>query len=307
MTLTSLAFDTSNYTTSVAVCSHGEIVENRKLPVEVKAGERGVRQSDAVFAHTRNLAEITDQLSSYTFDCIGVSTKPRDVAGSYMPCFLSGLACAKALSGVLGIPVYEYSHQRGHIAAALYSTGRLALLNQRFYSFHLSGGTTELLLYQEGDITKIGGTKDISAGQLIDRTGVKLGYSFPCGGALDRVAAEAENTPNVLLKDGGLYCNLSGIENQVDRLMTDGAGQSEISRFVLLNICTAVENMLRAAFLQYGKYPVLFAGGVSASHVLRQYFSDRYDALFPAAEFSLDNAAGVAILAIKEHDGTNQS
>ncbi|MCI8590610.1 MAG: peptidase M22 [Clostridiales bacterium] len=308
MSFCSLAFDTSNYTTSVAVCQSGRIIENRKQPVTVKKGNRGIRQSDAVFAHTVNLAAMLESMHEYAFDCIGVSIKPRDVQGSYMPCFLPGFACAKTAAGVLGIPLYEFSHQRGHIAAALYAVNRLDLYEQKFIAFHLSGGTTEMLLCDRGSITKIGGTLDISAGQLLDRTGVKLGFSFPCGAMIDHAALEQGKAKvSISLKNNECFCNLSGVENQVDDLMRKGCDAGIISRFVLMNIQCAVENMLQAAQKEYGALPVLFSGGVSASQVLCEYFSSHYDALFPDAAFSLDNAAGIAILAVKEHYGNIKS
>ncbi|MCI8331205.1 MAG: hypothetical protein HFE78_00025 [Clostridiales bacterium] len=308
MNFASLAFDTSNYTTSVAVCQFNRIVENRKQPVVVKKGNRGIRQSDAVFAHTVNLAQMMESLHQYAFDCIGVSTKPRDVEGSYMPCFLPGLTCAKTAAGLLGVPLYEFSHQRGHIAAALYAVNRLDLYEQKFIAFHLSGGTTEMLLCDSGSITKIGGTLDISVGQLIDRTGVKLGFSFPCGAAIDQTALEATDEKiSVSLKNNGCFCNLSGVENQVDDLLKKEYDAGYISQFVLMNVRCAVENMLRAAQLTYGALPVLFSGGVSASKVLKRYFIPHYNALFPDAAFSLDNAAGIAVLAVKEHYGNIKS
>ena len=87
-----VGFDTSNYTTSAAVCSEeGEILANLKRPLPVREGERGVRQAEAVFSHVRNLAPLCDELKE-TLDgltpvAVGVSSRPRDGADSYMPCF----------------------------------------------------------------------------------------------------------------------------------------------------------------------------------------------------------------------------
>lgn len=294
------AFDTSNYTTSFAVCENGIITESRKIPLPVKEGSRGLRQSDAVFHHTVNLSQLTKGLRTGGIECIGVSSKPRDAEGSYMPCFLSGVACANVLADVLGVPLYEFSHQQGHIMAALYSAGKPELYSKEILAFHLSGGTTELLHCENGKIEIIGGTLDISVGQLIDRTGVKLGMAFPCGPALEKAAAEPVPTVKVKTRDG--FCNLSGFENKVERMITESLDASEICAYVLGCVQGAVEAMLKDALERHGDIPVLFAGGVSSNSILRRYFTDKYSGLFPEPAFAADNACGVALLAQREHN-----
>ena len=298
---TSLAFDTSNYTTSFSVCRNGVITESRKIPLPVEEGKRGLRQSDAVFHHTVNLANLTEGLDVGDVDCIGVSDKPRDIVGSYMPCFLSGVACASVLADVLKVPLYRFSHQQGHVMAALYSANKTELYEDNILSFHLSGGTTELLLCEKGDVSCIGSTLDISAGKLIDRTGVKLGMKFPCGPAVDK-AAEGMKMPKVKVKMTGINCNLSGFENKIDNMIEEGNPVGEICAYTIGCVCAAAEGMLSGAFEKYGRLPVLFAGGVSSNKILRAYFSEKYDCIFPEPKFAQDNAAGVALLAIREHD-----
>jgi len=187
-----LAFDTSNYTTSAAVLKGGfetgrtGLVQSRLL-LPVKEGEKGLRQSDAVFLHTRQLPEVIEKLGVISqIGAIGYSAAPRDCDGSYMPCFKVGEAMARSMASVLGVPCHAFSHQSGHIAAAVSGLCMLSLLSEEFYAFHLSGGTLECVLVRP-DKNKIitceiiGGTADISAGQAIDRVGVMLGLKFPCG------------------------------------------------------------------------------------------------------------------------------
>ena len=183
-----IGFDTSNYTTSVAQYNGINGVNcSRLLPV--KQGQLGLRQSDAVFSHIKSLPELSGRLFSNveknSITAIGVSTRPRAVEGSYMPCFMVGYSPAKLLSNALQIPLVEVSHQQGHVAASLWSANRLNLMDEPHLAWHLSGGTTELLLVEPDGknvkCTKIGGTSDISAGQLIDRTGQLLDLPFPSG------------------------------------------------------------------------------------------------------------------------------
>ena len=193
-----VGFDTSNYTSSVAWFD-GLSGANASRLLPVKAGELGLRQSEALFSHIKRLPELSDGLFAHLdpaqLAAVGVSTRPRAVEGSYMPCFLAGESQARVLASALHLPLYEFSHQQGHIAAVLWSAGRLDLLGSEFLAWHLSGGTTELLLVRstaagEIDCEKIGGTTDISAGQLIDRTGQLLGLDFPAGKALDALACQ---------------------------------------------------------------------------------------------------------------------
>ena len=194
-----IGIDTSNYTTSIAYFD-GTTGANYSKLLPVKHGELGLRQSDAVFSHIKSLPELSGRLFSDievgTVSAVGVSTRPRAVEGSYMPCFMVGYSHGKLLADMLQVPLIEVSHQQGHVAASLWSAGYMELMDTPHLAWHLSGGTTELLLVEpEGkNVTcrKIGGTTDISAGQLIDRTGQLLGLfsSF-----LRRIAIQLKQLP----------------------------------------------------------------------------------------------------------------
>ena len=302
-----IGIDTSNYTTSAAICdADGEIVANLKLPLPVGAGERGLRQSDAVFAHVRNLPAIMQKLEAELRGrmpaAVGVSARPRDAENSYMPCFLAGVAAAQSFAAGLHLPVYEFSHQSGHIMAALYSANALRLLGRPFGAFHVSGGTTEMLLVTPFEKTFkvecIGGTDDLHAGQIIDRVGVAMGLSFPCGPALEQLAAANDKPlprPRVSVREG--RCNLSGLENMAEKLLAETGDKPLVAAFVLEHIAETLAAM--AAFLRetHGDLPLLFAGGVMSDRVIAQKLSARFaNVYFAEPAFSADNAAGVALL-----------
>lgn len=294
-----IGFDTSNYTTSVAMFDGKHIVQKKKL-LTVKKGEKGLRQSDAVFQHTANLPPLIKELDCPSVDVVSVSTRPRNVDGSYMPCFLVGICAAASAAQFSRAPMFETSHQVGHILAALYSTGRLDLINEKFIAFHLSGGTTEALLVtpHKEEIIKaeiIAQSTDLKAGQAIDRTGVMLGLDFPCGKELDRLSQLSDTEYNVKPSMKGIDCSLSGVENKAKKMLDAGESKENISRFVLTYVSKTVLSMLDGITSEYGKLPVVFSGGVSSNSLLRQIIRTKYDALFAAPEFSLDNAAGVAI------------
>lgn len=295
-----LGVDTSNYTTSLSLCENGKIIANEKLPVTVKEGERGIRQSDAVFCHTKNLPILFERIGRRDLRAIGVSTRPRDVEGSYMPCFLTGYAAARALSSVCGIPLYEFSHQQGHVMAALYSADVTDLWNKRFIAFHVSGGTTELLLVENGTIGKIGGTVDLNAGQAIDRVGVRLGIPFPCGRVLESIAAPFSEV-NCISHVRGLECNLSGLESKATKLIEDGEDASVVAAFVLKSILRTIERLTENAREQLGDLPVVYAGGVMSNKLIQKGLAKCGNVFFSEAEYSCDNAAGIAVLAERAH------
>lgn len=291
-----LGIDTSNYTTSLALVRDGIVEKNLKLPLKVEKGERGIRQSEAVFAHVKNLPILFERLGECDLFAVGVSARPRDVEGSYMPCFLAGYSSAKAIAETRGISCKTFSHQTGHVMAALYSCGRTDLVNGRFLAFHVSGGTTELLLSENMKITKIGGTLDLNAGQLIDRVGVKLGLDFPCGRMLESISAPldvADCTSYVR----GLECNLSGLENKADDMIKKGTQSSYVAAFVVKSVLRTIDKLTANALSEYGALPVVYAGGVMSNTYIREYITKKYNAFFADPEFSSDNAAGAALLA----------
>ncbi len=310
-----LGIDTSNYTTSAALCDKGgDVILNLKKLLPVKEGERGLRQSDALFAHTKNLPEIMQALDEFLKSerpdakicAVGYSATPRSVEGSYMPCFLSGVAVAETVAAVCGCEKYSFSHQDGHIMAALYSSGMTELLSsdKPFAAFHVSGGTTELLLIkpQNGElkVELIGGTADMNAGQAIDRTGVMMGFNFPCGREMESISK------NVPYKKGkisvsGLECNLSGLENLAAKLYRDTGDRAAVSAFCFDFIADTLYKLTENLREMYKDIPVIFAGGVMSNKRIADRLSSLGKVYFSAPEFSADNAAGISLLARKKH------
>lgn len=306
-----LAFDTSNYTTSAAFFGPEYTAHARKL-LEVPAGSLGLRQQDALFQHVRAMPAITGELFSQGGlepVAVGASVAPRETEGSYMPCFLAGKGYGEVAAQTLSVPFYPWSHQQGHLAAAAWSAGRLELLDRPFLAWHLSGGTTELLLATPGDrravtAQAIGGTSDISAGQLIDRTGVLLGRAFPAGKALDALARESTGKCRPFpVKLQGCSFSLSGMENKVKTLVEAGEEKAEIAGFVLDTLSLVLERATRAAQREHPGLSVLCSGGVASNSKLRAALEKTCQCVFSAPEFASDNAMGAAILTYRAWEG----
>ncbi|MDD5923822.1 MAG: peptidase M22 [Clostridia bacterium] len=302
-----LGLDTSNYTTSVAVYRDGVITQN-KLLLPVKHGNCGLRQSDAVFHHVRQLPLVTKQLlEDNTFDAIGVSFAPRRAEGSYMPCFLAGLGAAEMLSNALNIPLYRFSHQEGHIAAALYSCDKLDLIGKPFLAFHVSGGTTEALLVSPSDDNPfscklLASSLDLHVGQAIDRVGVMLGLGFPCGPELEKLALNY-NGEKLRVKPAlkGMDFCLSGIENQAKKLYDNGESKEKIATICIEYILQSFDKCTEKILEQYPSLPIIYSGGVMSNSIIRKYFTNKYNAFFAEPCFSSDNAAGIAVLTQISH------
>lgn len=299
-----LGLDTSNYTTSAAVFDpESGVILQRKQLLPVKEGVLGLRQSDALFHHVRQLSDQVRGVMAETdrpVAAVCVSDRPRGVEGSYMPCFLAGKMAAECIGAALRVPVYYTSHQAGHVVAALYSAGKLELLDKPFLAFHVSGGTFEGLRITPDQQKVLSAeilahTLDISPGQLIDRTGVRLGLPFPAGPHLERLAegGHCGKVRKPVLKDG--CCCLSGMENQVEKMQKEAVPPADIACYIQTYLAGVLTAMADWCLERTGPLPVLYSGGVMSNRFLRERLAgpERY---FAQPAFSADNACGVALL-----------
>ena len=307
-----LGFDTSNYATSLAVydtCSK-EVVCDKKKFLPVRPGQLGLRQSDALFHHTAALPGLLEELAAEAdltkVGAVGVSARPRPVEGSYMPCFLAGVSAATAFSQAKGIPLVQTTHQQGHIAAALYASRDESLFERQALVFHVSGGTTDLLLCHGADkVECIGTSTDLYAGQAVDRVGVRLGFAFPAGAQVSELAAQCTERIRPKASVKGTQCSLSGLENQCNQLLAAGKSPAYVCRYCLLCVAETAYKMVIAALEDHPGLPVVFAGGVMSSGVIQKELAARLPgAHFVPGRFSSDNAIGIALLAAREvaHD-----
>ena len=303
-----LGLDTSNYATSMAVLDSEEmrLVCDVKRFLPVREGQLGLRQSDAMFHHTQALPEllsaIGEQVDLRRVEAVGVSARPRPVQGSYMPCFTTGVTFAQGMSAIRGIPLITTTHQQGHIASALFACGDPSLFEKESLVFHVSGGTTDLLHCRGTQIlAQLGTSTDLYAGQAVDRVGVGLGYAFPAGVAVSRLAeaCDEEIRPKVSVK--GCSCSLSGLENQCNALLKAGKEPEYVAKYCLMAVARTLEKMMLAARKEHPGLPVVFAGGVMSSSVVKNYMYARHPFVrFVDGKFASDNAIGVSVITAKE-------
>ena len=320
-----LGIDTSNYTTSLALTDlNGNIIIDSRKLLTVKQGERGLRQSHALFQHMENLPEMIldlyDREDKNQIAAIAVSSRPRPIEGSYMPVFKAGVNYGKIMAASLGVPFFEFSHQEGHLEAVKHK--RSLSEETEFIAYHLSGGTCELLHVKEDTFHILGGSRDLSFGQVIDRIGVSLGMEFPAGRRMDQIAIDTKvklhgpeiqnnnlktknnrKTDQILKKIpmDGLEINLSGLETQCQRELEKGAEPEKLIYELFLKISNCLCQLTEKAISQTGCSKILFTGGVSASQFIRkeieQYFSGKLIQIeFGDPALSSDNAVGISFL-----------
>lgn len=293
-----LGIDTSCYRTSAALFfPDGSYVSSRKL-LETKEGSLGLRQSEALFMHIRDLSGILKELnlSDYNIKAVGVSEKPTEEDGSYMPVFLAGVMAAEAISQSLGVPLYRFTHQQGHIRAALIENQKV---KPPFYAFHISGGTTECVRVNNKFSCKpILKTSDLKAGQAIDRLGVLLGLRFPAGAELDELSKKSDRTYKIKpsIKDGSP--SFSGLQNKFEKMLSSGESGEDTAKYVFTYVAESIKAMIK----EIGEENTfIFSGGVSANSLLRDILGGK-GRIFSKTELSGDNAVGIAALTFDNYE-----
>lgn len=321
-----LGIDTSAYTCSVAAVDlEGKLLAEERQLLEVSPGSRGLRQSEAVFKHVRSLPAVLKRLTARMQEgcsawqreepgglaAVCWSERPRPTADSYMPVFMVGRAVGSSLADASNLPGYPVSHQEGHLQAGIYSAGGPPA--DVFLAVHLSGGTSEVLMVEQLPSSfrteLLGGSRDLHAGQLIDRVGVAMGLPFPAGPALERLAEQSdEDFPRLSSAVAGFDFSFSGVESQAQRWIERGEAPARVARAVEASLASTVEKVIRRAVEARGVREVLLVGGVTANRYLRQRLKQRLEhqavgarLYFASPELSTDNAVGVALLGWKKY------
>ncbi len=306
-----LGIDTSCYTTSVAILdSEGSLLADRRILLKVKESGRGLRQSEMVFQHVKNLPVLVEEVfanKALSLTAIGVSSQPRPLEGSYMPAFMSGTAVARSLAAATGATIITSSHQENHIQAGLWSTNERPGAGS-FIVLHASGGTTDLLLVEKKEETcllkELGGTGDINAGQFIDRMGVAMGLPFPCGDRLEELAATAGEAEVLPVAVNGFSISYSGPLTAALKLLDKGADRAALAAGVQVAVAKSLAKLLKNAAEKTACASVLLVGGVTANCYIRDFLTKNLSAVgvetvFPQQAFCGDNAVGCAYMALK--------
>lgn len=306
-----LGIDTSAYTTSIAITDiiTNEILFDKRKVLNVPSGQKGLRQQDAVFQHLKNLTELYDEidLDLNNIEIVSVSSRPRNMEGSYMPVFIVGQNMGKTIAKTLNCQYYEYSHQENHIAASLIDDYKK--INENILAIHISGGTTEFLKVNKQEIGYesiiVGGSKDITFGQLIDRVGTEMGFPFPCGIHMEKYLENNHSITNIKSPaiSGDSYINLSGMENHYKNLyLSNNFTKESIINSLFKYVADCILHIIKNIKNDFCFNNIIIAGGVASNSIVRKLVLDKlnkdYNIILPTKENSSDNAVGVSFLPI---------
>lgn len=315
-----LGIDTSNYKTSIAVIDQNyNVIYDAREFLRVKRGERGLRQSEALFQHVQTIPELIERIPvdlCNNLSAVAWSSRPRPIDGSYMPVFNAGISQGRSIASVSGVLGIGFSHQEGHIEAIRHDISLNA--NEPFIACHFSGGTSEInivkprrreVVLNSGvfyKISNIGGSKDIAYGQVLDRAGVAMGIGFPAGEEMDKLAISACEATNMLtsIKVGNASFNLSGIDTQIKNIIDDELVKLKPEEFICEIFTKLADSIIKSvsqACEMTGINKVIMAGGVTSSAYIRDYIKKSNaikgcNLFFGKPELSQDNAVGIAIL-----------
>lgn len=308
-----LGIDTSAYTTSISIVNSlsGDIVTDLRKVLTVPNGQKGLRQQEAVFQHLQNFKELYDNIN-INFDeisAVSVSSRPRSVEGSYMPVFTVGQNYGKIIAKTLNCDYKEYSHQENHIAASLIENENYKKIHNDMLAIHISGGTTEFLTAAKSTTGYkaeiIGGSKDITFGQLIDRIGTEMGFPFPCGLHMENYIKDSNDILSIKLPkiSGDTFINLSGMENFYKNLLISGKYNKESVIYSLFKYVSAcIVEIINNLKMNHSFKNIIIAGGVSSNNMIRneiiKCLDKKNNIIFPSIENSSDNAVGVAYMII---------
>jgi N6-L-threonylcarbamoyladenine synthase len=306
-----LGLDTSAYTTSLALVDQDEnLIYDWRIALPVKEGQLGLRQSEAVFEHIRNMpllwSECQAEFKSTAIKAIAVSDRPRPLEQSYMPVFKVGEAFGLFLAQTMGLKYFCSSHQEGHIMAGLWSA---AAKRGPYLVVQISGGTTEIVMAEENPcgwllIELVGGAADLNAGQFVDRIGQKLKLPFPAGLHLELLARKAEgDLPRLPLAVKNAEISFSGPASEAERLLERGFRPENMARAVEICIADSISAAVANVWDEEKNYAgLLVVGGVSANALIRNRISSFFRGkavYFAEASYGGDNAVGQAIIACR--------
>lgn len=306
-----LGIDTSNYTTSLAMMDlHGKLVTDERRVLSVKEGTVGLRQSEALFQHIKGLPVICKTMAEgctpFKIVAISSAVKPRPLENSYMPVFVAAESFGSTMSTLWNVPFYEFSHQEGHIMAGLWSLG--LQLNKPFMVLHISGGTTEVLSIIPKkigfEIEIIGGTSDLSAGQFIDRIGVKLNLPFPAGAHMEKII-DVNNVKdiNIPVSVKDTFISFSGPETFVQRRLKDNFKASDIAFSTFQSVGKSLYLLIKNSLKKYDYEDILVVGGVASNKIIKNFLEEKLQSeglnlYFGTSKYCSDNAVGIAALGV---------
>ncbi len=285
--------------------------------IETHALYGGVVPEIASRAHLEAISTVAEQamenagISPDAIDAVAVTCTPGLIGA-----LLVGVSFAKAMAYSLGVPLVPVNHIKAHAAAVCPANPEL---RPPYFAVVVSGSHTSIYrVLSRTEYEEIGGSRDDAAGEAFDKVGRRLGLAYPCGAEMDALAERGADhadikLPSPHIKDtldfsfsGLKTASVNYIHNIRQKLslsdsdpLPEDVRESIAASFTKV-ICDGVCDALRLATAEYGKMPIVLAGGVAANSHLRRAisaFAEKNGVSFITPDHALcsDNAAMIAV------------
>lgn len=312
---TILAIESSCDDTSAAVLRDGYLLSNVTAGQAVHEAYGGVVPELASRAHQQNIVPVVDQaLKQANVTKEDLSAVAVTLGPGLMGSLLVGVSFAKGLASALGIPLIEANHLQGHILAHFIQTpeDRHELPPYPFLCLLVSGGNSQIVKVKAyNDLEILGQTIDDAAGEAMDKCSKVMGFGYPGGPIIDKLARQGNPQAYQFSKPhiAGLDYSFSGLKTSFlyflrDRLQEEpdfiAQHKEDLAASLERTIVEILMKKLDMAVKQTGIRHVALSGGVSANTALREAFREKaekkgWHIYIPRFAYTTDNAAMIAI------------
>jgi len=315
MSVTILAIESSCDDTSAAVIRDGYILSNLIAGQEIHRTYGGVVPELASRAHQVNIVPVIDQaikkagISIEEISAVAFTRGPG-LLGS----LLVGTSFAKGFAVARNIPLIEVNHLQAHVLAHfILEKGRENMVPSfPFLCLLVSGGHTQLIVVRSHFVMEvIGNTIDDAAGEAFDKCGKVMGFQYPAGPVIDKLASEGNQNAFRFSRPvvKGLNFSFSGLKTNFLYFLRDNLkenpefiseNRSDLCASLQYTIISILVSKLVKASAQTGITEIGIAGGVSANSGLRDVIKSeaekrKWNLFIPPFGYTTDNAAMIGI------------
>lgn len=310
-----LGIESSCDDTSAAVIKNGYLLSNVTAGQAVHEAYGGVVPELASRAHQQNIVPVVDQaLRQAGVDKEAISAVAVTLGPGLMGSLLVGVSFAKGLAAALGVPLIEANHLQGHILAHFIEVeGEAhAAPPYPYLCLMVSGGNSQIVKVNAyNQMEMLGQTIDDAAGEAMDKCSKVMGFGYPGGPIIDKLARQGNAKAFTFSKPDvkGLDYSFSGLKTSFlyflrDQIKADpdfiAHYKEDLAASLEKTIVDILMKKLKQTVKETGINHVALAGGVSANTALRAAFkaqeaAGNWHIYIPKFGYTTDNAAMIAI------------
>ena len=303
-----LAIETSCDDTAAAVVQNNKVLSNIVSSQKVHELYGGVVPEVASREHDKLIVPVVRKAlknSGLRLNQINAVAYTR--GPGLMGSLLVGTSFAKSLSLSLNVPLLDINHMHAHILSIFIDDGK-DIPTFPFLALTVSGGHTQLVIVNSAsDFNLIGTTLDDAAGEAFDKSGKLLGFEYPAGPKIDKIANDGDpnkftfTKPNVAGLDfsfSGLKTNFKNFILSKDKSFIED-NLNDICASLQMTIIDILIDKIKVASAKFEINQIVVCGGVSANSKLRSELkaleNEKIKTYVPKLQYSTDNAAMIGI------------